>query len=323
MNTPKVSVIIPVYNVEKYIERCVRTLFAQTLDDLEFIFVDDCSPDKSMAVMQRVLEEYPHRKPQVKLIRNENNIGVGQSRQKGIDAAAGEYLIHCDPDDWVELDMYEQMYKKACEEDADMVICDYFTETSEGQIIESQYIPDDNAQLLLRISHIKLHVFLWNRLISRELIRSINIRIPQGVDLWEDMAYCIPTMLSSLNRRHLSKPLYHYFQHRNSIIHKFDIKKANSKLKAVQSIEDFVKFSIPQGIENYKNSLSALRLRATLDYLNKELFNPEIWRKESKATIRIILSQNFSVLLKVLMTLLLFHFDGLAKILSSKRNSLS
>ena len=133
MPTPKVSIVIPVYNVEKYIERCVRTLFAQTLDDLEYIFVDDCSPDNSIDVMLKVLEEYPVRKPQVKLIRHEINQGVSQSRQDGVEAATGEYIIHCDPDDWVELDMYEQLYTKAKETNADLVLCDYY-EVTNGEI---------------------------------------------------------------------------------------------------------------------------------------------------------------------------------------------
>ena len=110
---PKVSICIAVYNVEKYIEQCVRSLFEQTLDDLEYIFVDDASPDASIDVLLRVLEDYPHRKNQVKLLRHETNQGVAVARKDAIAAATGEYIIHCDPDDWVDLDMYEKLYVKA------------------------------------------------------------------------------------------------------------------------------------------------------------------------------------------------------------------
>lgn len=109
---PKISVIIPVYKAEPYIERCVRSLFSQTLDDLEYIFIDDCTPDNSISVLKAVLDEYPNRRDQVKIVNHQHNQGVSQSRQDGFDATTGEYVIHCDPDDWIEPEMYELLYDK-------------------------------------------------------------------------------------------------------------------------------------------------------------------------------------------------------------------
>ena len=109
---PKVSVIVPIYNVEKYIERCLRSLFEQTLDDIEYIFVNDCTPDNSMIILEKILKEYPHRIKQVKIINHEQNQGQAGARTSGMKAMTGEYMIHCDPDDWVELDMYEIMFKR-------------------------------------------------------------------------------------------------------------------------------------------------------------------------------------------------------------------
>ena len=113
----KVSVCIPVYGVEKYIERCARSLFEQTMkDDIEFIFVNDCTPDKSIEVLQKVLEEYPNRKEQVKIIHHEINRGVSAARKTALMNSHGEYIIFCDSDDWVDTNLYEVMYKKAVEE---------------------------------------------------------------------------------------------------------------------------------------------------------------------------------------------------------------
>ena len=120
---PAVSVIIPVYRAEKYIGQCARSLFGQTMGDLEFIFVDDCSPDASMEILDRVLDEYPERRGQVKVLRNDVNRGQAYARRIGVEAATGEYIIHCDSDDWVETDMYGKLYKKASSENLDMVIC--------------------------------------------------------------------------------------------------------------------------------------------------------------------------------------------------------
>ena len=120
---PAVSVIVLVYKVEKYIERCARSLFEQTLQDIEYIFVDDCTPDRSIEILERVLEDYPERKSQVIILHNERNSGLPFSRRRGVEAASGDYIIHCDSDDWPESDMYAKLYAKASSENLDMVKC--------------------------------------------------------------------------------------------------------------------------------------------------------------------------------------------------------
>ena len=96
---PKVSVIIPVYNVEKYIERCANSLFSQTLDDIEYLFVNDCSQDKSIEVLNKVLEKYSNRKKHVIIKNMEHNYGQATVRRWGMLHATGDFVIHCDSDD--------------------------------------------------------------------------------------------------------------------------------------------------------------------------------------------------------------------------------
>ena len=112
----KVSIITPVYNAGPYIERCARSLFGQTLDSLEYIFVNDCTPDNSMEVLAAVMEEYPERKPHVKILNHTVNTGQSGARKDGMAIASGEFIIHCDADDWVDLDTYERLYNKAIED---------------------------------------------------------------------------------------------------------------------------------------------------------------------------------------------------------------
>ena len=114
---PKVSVIIPVYNAEKYITRCIESLRAQTLKELEFIFVDDCSPDGSMVPVYK----WASFDSRVTIIRNGTNLGEGGSRNRGIEAARGLYVNTIDPDDWVSCDYYELLYAKAVKTGADIV----------------------------------------------------------------------------------------------------------------------------------------------------------------------------------------------------------
>ena len=104
-----ISVILPVYNVEPYIGACIESLKRQSFRDLEFIFVDDCSTDNSVAV----IEDFARTDPRVRIIRNTENLGSGPTRNRGIEAAKGEYLSFIDPDDWIAPDFYERLYAKA------------------------------------------------------------------------------------------------------------------------------------------------------------------------------------------------------------------
>ena len=118
-----VSEIVLIYRVESYIERCVRSLMEQSFEDIEYIFVNDCTPDRSMDILHRVLADYPDRVGQIRIIENSQNRGAAASRNIGIEAATGDYLIFTDSDDWVESDMVEQMYRRAIEQQCDIVWC--------------------------------------------------------------------------------------------------------------------------------------------------------------------------------------------------------
>ncbi|MCM1452577.1 MAG: glycosyltransferase [Clostridium sp.] len=129
MNTIKVSVLIPIYGVEKYIARCARSLFNQTLKEgIEFIFVNDATKDNSMDVLKSVIDEFPNRKEQIRIIEHSENKGLAVARVTGVTSAKGEYVTHCDSDDWVEPTMYEKMYNVAKQKGSDIVVCDYVTE---------------------------------------------------------------------------------------------------------------------------------------------------------------------------------------------------
>lgn len=240
MSQPKVSIIIPVYNAEAYIERCVKTLFGQTLNDLEYIFIDDCSPDRSIAVMEEVLSRYPERQAQVKIIRHAENKGVSQSRQDGLDAATGEYLIHCDPDDWVELDMYESLYNEAVKNNADMVICDFYENTQYAQHVK-QNIPSNHVTDILKLllSH-KLHGACWNKLVKRECFSRYSIVFPREIIRWEDLYVVCNLLLHNLKIKYIPSAYYHYDLYSNvlSIVRKPDRKGVESQIRFCQYFQN-------------------------------------------------------------------------------------
>lgn len=145
MNTrPKISVIVPVYNVEKYVEKCVRSLFGQTLGDIQYIFVDDASPDKSIEVIKKTLKDYPDRANHVCFLRHTHNRGLTAARNTGLSAAVGEYILHCDSDDWMALDRLERMYTVAVKDDADIIYGDFTM--AYGDRKEEYRLPDMNWQ---------------------------------------------------------------------------------------------------------------------------------------------------------------------------------
>ena len=124
IQNPKVSVIVPIYNVEKYIEKCATSLFEQTLEEIEYIFVNDCTPDNSIRVLENVIERYPSRKDNVCIVHHNVNKGLTSARNSGLEIAKGEYIAHCDSDDWLDKDAYKKMYEKAKLHYADVCVCD-------------------------------------------------------------------------------------------------------------------------------------------------------------------------------------------------------
>lgn len=211
----KVSVIIPVYGVENHIERCARSLFEQTLHDIEFIFVNDCTKDKSIDVLQKILEEYPLRKSQTVILNHEINERVADPRTTGMKAMKGEYMIHCDPDDWVEREAYELMYNKVMEANADIVTCRYWQESVDNSIIKGLCY-EGNANVAL---HNNFYTgMLWNKLIRSSLIKNYKIYPYPNINYTEDLNVVVRVLCYANTVFALSRPFYHYDVSRSTSI---------------------------------------------------------------------------------------------------------
>ena len=233
VHTPKVSIIVAVYKVEAYIEQCARSLFEQTLEDMEFIFVDDATPDKSVDIIKRVLEDYPHRKGQVKIMRHEHNLDVSQTRKDGLDAATGEYFIYVDSDDWVEPNYAELLYTKAQETGADIVVCDfYFYKNEKVEVITA--LPDEEGDTGERLRDDTLNRFswpnLWIRLFRRSLLVDNNITWPK-YGMAEDVVITSQATYYANKLAYLRSPLYHYRWNPNSFSRLEDETKMMKRVK--------------------------------------------------------------------------------------------
>ena len=210
MQQPEVSVIVPVYNAEKYLRKCVDSLLAQTFRYFEVILVDDGSPDRSGAIC----DEYAEKDPRVRVFHKENG-GVSSARQCGLDNARGEYTIHADPDDWVEPNMLEELYAKAKADDADMVICDYYVNDSRGQRYVRQQPSALDHETVLRELFQQLHGSCWNKLVGRACYREFNVSFPLGFSLCEDLYTNVALLKHDIRISYLPQAFYHYEQQVN------------------------------------------------------------------------------------------------------------
>lgn len=215
MNTPFVSVIMAVYNAEPYIRRCLDSLQAQTLKDFDVILVDDGSTDNSLAIA----EEYAQGDCRFRVYHKENG-GVSSARQYGIDRLAekgGKYSIHIDPDDWMEPQMLERLYQKAEEMKADMVICDYYQELSNKQVLHKQDPKSEEPRKVLKVLFQRLHGSLCNKLIRSACYKEAGISFPNGMNYCEDF-YVNVCLLQKIRKvAYLSEAFYHYDNNINTL----------------------------------------------------------------------------------------------------------
>lgn len=236
---PKISVIIPVYGVEKYIERCARSLFEQTLDSIEYLFVDDDTQDNSIAILRQVLEDYPLRKSQVLIHKMEKNSGQAAVRKWGIQNATGEYIIHCDSDDWVNANMYKDMYDKACNDDADVVICDYYKTDGNNynHIVKACHSTNRSTFIDYLLCQIDPWA-LWNKLFRRGCVPTDMI-YPNG-NMAEDMVICSQQILQCNKISYIPKPYYYYYSNPKGITKHLTIDSILRNFIAVKNNTDVV-----------------------------------------------------------------------------------
>ena len=212
----KVSIIVPIYNVSKYIKRCLDSLVKQTLDDIEIILVNDGSLEDEEVLIKEYMKKYKN----IKYYKKENG-GQASARNYGLKVASGEYILFVDSDDYIEESMCLKLYNVALKNDYDMVLCNYYLETSNHK--EKFNIINENREVSLN-EYITLTPTPCNKLIKRELLISNNFSFIEGI-IYEDYA-TIPT-LAKYNPKiyFLNEYLYHYIQSENSTMRNQEYKE--------------------------------------------------------------------------------------------------
>lgn len=260
----KVSVIIPIYNVENFIAKCAASLFEQTLTDIEYIFVDDATPDHSMEVLRQVLNNYPNRQTQVKIIAHDKNKGLPAARNTGLEIASGEYIFHCDSDDFVELDMLEQLYNNAVETQADIVWCDWFLTFEENERYMKQPFFSTSLEALKAMLGGGMKYNVWNKLVKRSLYKENGIVFPSGYGMGEDMTMMM-LFAYAKKVKYVPKAFYHYIKfNTTAFTHDISEKHLESLQYNVQRLSKFIKENFGHELDK---ELAFLKLEAKFPFL--------------------------------------------------------
>lgn len=235
----KVSVIIPVYKVENYIGRCVRSLMEQTLRDVEFIFVDDASPDRSMDIVREITARY---KRDVHFLKHAENRGLPSARNTGLRAAQGEFIYHCDSDDWLEPTMLEKMADAATRADADFVYCDFYLSFSGSE--RRMHNPDyESSMEALEKGFLagQMKYNVWNKLVKRSLYLDNGIFSPEEHCKGGEDLMMVKVLRCSRKCVHVPEALYHYNRANGEAITKTRSKRHFDDIKAnADDVLDFL-----------------------------------------------------------------------------------
>ena len=238
---PLVSIGVPIYNVESYIERCARSLFEQTYVHIEYIFIDDNSPDDSIGILKATLEDYPARMQQVKIVRQPVNVGSSAVRNKAVSMMSGEFVMWVDSDDFVELDMVEKLVSAQRQNDADIVTCNTIVHLPKGKF-STMFSPIYNTpkEMTLQLLRKKVPVSVWARLIRLCLYIDNDVQSLEGINNAEDYQQMPRLTFYAQKVCSINDALYHYnCTNNNSYTATYSPKLAEQVMISVNLLEQF------------------------------------------------------------------------------------
>lgn len=243
---PKISIIIAVYNAEKYIRRCLDSILKQSFSDFEILLINDGSLDDS----RHICEEYVDKDSRVKLLNKENE-GVSCARQLGLKHAAGEYIIHIDPDDWIEDGMLKEMYECVKSKQIDLLVVDFYKDSDDRVYYIEQKISDFTSDSLLRGLLTHLYGSCCNKLVKSDVVRKYGIEFISNINYCEDLLFGLQLLQHDIKIAYINKAWYHYDVCVNSQSITHSKGKVKQILNYISKLEELVpsdKYQIEKGI---------------------------------------------------------------------------
>lgn len=241
VNKPLVSIIVPIYNVEPYLIRCLESISRQTLSDFEVILVDDGSPDKC----GEICDSYAQKDARFKVIHQPNG-GISNARNSGVKMAQGQYLGFVDPDDYIVADMYEKLLNEMIAKDTDIVICDHFRLEKEGIIPRHSFAHDfvlDRNEAMRLVASDRMSSYLWCKLYKRILFA--QVQFPEGQD-FEDLSVLHEIIHAAEKIAYIHDCLYYYFINPKGVIATLTVQKEYDHFMAWRQRRIFLKKLYPE-----------------------------------------------------------------------------
>ena len=270
MKKPIISVIVPIYNAEVYLKRCLDSLLMQEFKDFEVLLINDGSTDSSGSICNY----YVSMDPRFRLFYKENG-GVSSARNVGIENMIGQYSIHVDSDDYVSPNYLSKMYEEALVSKADLVYSDYYISKGGNLSVVSHKSIGVN-RLINNILTGEFHGSLWNKLLKNNIIYNYRIKFYEGVTIWEDLAFIVNYLIYAEKVSSVNTPLYYYYLHNNNITSVY----GSSKYLAYVKHKIFLANELDVMLKSYVNpkSIIALKVRAKEALIiNKFTFNYRLW----------------------------------------------
>lgn len=289
---PLVSIIVPVYNVETFLSECLKSLSEQTYKEIQVILIDDGSTDNSSGI----LNEFIKKEARAILFRQENN-GVAAARQKGLELAKGDYIIHCDSDDFFTIDAIEKLVNSAVSNDADIVLADYYIKYKNKHI---EVKVDIEGSALNQMLEGRLHGALWNKLIKKDALEGVFFE--PGINYMEDYLFLFRALNGKdLKIKKIDVPVYYYRMRAGSYTGTVSSSSIKSASKVVSIVESEAHALVSKkSIEVMK----AYNVYLTLMYGNERLTN-----EEKLKCLYCVKFLNFSWFKKVFLYLSVFNIN--------------
>lgn len=260
----KVSVIIPMYNVSCLIEPCIRSLYVQTYRNLELIFVNDCSKDDTLEVVESLVKQQGQTEIQCKIVSHEMNRGVAAARNTGLEHATGDYIYYVDSDDFIEKDTIESLILKAVETDAEVVACEWQMEFGHNSRHLTQPDATTGEELFKKMSYGVFRWNLWLFLVKRSLYLDNGISFIEGVNMGEDMMVMLKLAACADKVAVVHRPLYHYIQTNANAISK-DIRPYIGQIK--DNVSEVQRYTTEKFGDKYESTIDQLKLSLKLPLL--------------------------------------------------------
>lgn len=241
---PKVSILVPVYGVERYIERCTESLMEQTYEDIEYIFVDDATPDRSIEILEDVVARYPKRRSQVRILQHKNNKGISAARNTAVAAAVGMYMLHVDSDDYIAKEAIEKLVYAAQTSKADIVIFDTIELRKDGEVLLKAEYENRETYIKGLLQHTNRCAH-WNKFYRTDFYKHTGIQSVENVRLGEDYAVTPRLVHQAKKISVLHEGLYYYeTRNQSSYVHNLNRAAIESQHLADRVLVDYFR-SVP------------------------------------------------------------------------------